>query len=321
MELAGYQGADREQRLLEGAKKEGDLTFYASIPVDDISVLGRGVRKEIRRQGKGLARRFRRRPAAGHAEAKARRNEVDVMAGSSSGIEPLYRENLLQEVKSPQLADLIPESSPPHREWASVYLNTIVQAYNTCRGTEGEFCRRPIATCSSLSGKASSGSRRRTSTGSARSSPISARREGLKLFREIVATNGISVRKGHTLLNNLVVAGEVPLALTMYGFIAEQAKAKGAPIDWFVHPAADRAADRAGVARNAPHPNAALLFLDFLIGDGQPILAGRQFVTVSKKIESPFSKMPIKLIDFRHDARSVRKVAGTLSEDHRQPSR
>ena len=35
--------------------------------------------------------------------------------------------------------------------------------------------------------------------------------EGLQLFREIVASNGISVRKGHTLLNNLVTAGEVPL--------------------------------------------------------------------------------------------------------------
>ena len=29
------------------------------------------------------------------------------------------------------------------------------------------------------------------------------------LFRKIVATNGMSLRKGHTLLSNLVVAGEV----------------------------------------------------------------------------------------------------------------
>ena len=31
--------------------------------------------------------------------------------------------------------------------------------------------------------------------------------KGLKLFRDIVAANGISVRKGHTLLANLVVSG------------------------------------------------------------------------------------------------------------------
>ncbi|HEX3098451.1 MAG TPA: hypothetical protein VHQ02_12085 [Usitatibacter sp.] len=37
-------------------------------------------------------------------------------------------------------------------------------------------------------------------------------RKGLDFFRELAARNGISVRKGHTLLDNLVVSGEVPLA-------------------------------------------------------------------------------------------------------------
>ena len=89
---------------------------------------------------------------------------------------------------------------------------------------------------------------------------------GLRLFRDIIAANGISVRKGHSLLNNLVAAGEMPLALTDYGFLAEQSKRKGAPLDWFVmEPAVARAASE-GLARNAPHPHgAALLFYDFLI--------------------------------------------------------
>ena len=53
-----------------------------------------------------------------------------------------------------------------------------------------------------------------------------------------------------------------------------------------------------GLARNAPHPNAAVLFFDFLIGDeGQHILAKRQFVTVSRSIESPFNQGPLQLID------------------------
>src|SRR5262249_28203452 len=51
--------------------------------------------------------------------------------------------------------------------------------------------------------------------------------QGLRLFRDIVASNGMSVRKGHSLLTNLVAAGEVPLALTVYGFLAEQAKTRG----------------------------------------------------------------------------------------------
>ena len=39
VEIATYQGADREQRLIEGAKREKELTFYSSIPPDDIAAL------------------------------------------------------------------------------------------------------------------------------------------------------------------------------------------------------------------------------------------------------------------------------------------
>jgi iron(III) transport system substrate-binding protein len=52
-----------------------------------------------------------------------------------------------------------------------------------------------------------------------------------------------------------------------------------------------------GLARNAPHPHAALLFFDFLIGEGQQLLASRQFVTVTRKIETPIDRGSLKLID------------------------
>ena len=130
-EIATYQGADREQRLIEGAKKEKELTFYASIPPDDIAALGSafdkkyGVKVKVwRADSESILQRI-------VNEAKARRYEVDIVSASSSALEPLYRENLLQEVRSPALADIIPEAIAPHRQWVAVYLNTIVQAYNT----------------------------------------------------------------------------------------------------------------------------------------------------------------------------------------------
>src|SRR5262245_35606152 len=130
-DIAAYEGPDREKRLVEGAKKEGDLMFYSSIPVEDIAVLTGAFDKKYgvkvkawRADSEGFLQRI-------VNEAKARRYEVDVMAGSASALEPLHRERLLIAVKSPYLADLIPESIAPHREWASVYLNTFVQAYNT----------------------------------------------------------------------------------------------------------------------------------------------------------------------------------------------
>ena len=51
-----------------------------------------------------------------------------------------------------------------------------------------------------------------------------------------------------------------------------------------------------GLARNAPHPHAAMLFYDFLLSDAQPILAERQFLPCSRTIE-PLYKDPVKLIN------------------------
>ena len=217
------------------------------------------------------------------------------MAGSSSALEPLYRENLLQEVKSPRLADIIPEAIAPHRQWVSIYLSTFVQAYNT-NLVRKDSLPRTYRDLLDPVWRGKLGIEAEDFDWFAQVVTDLGEAQGLRLFRDIVATNGISVRKGHSLLTNLVAAGEVPLALTAYGFLAEQAKRKGAPLDWFAIPPAIARSTAEGLARNAPHPYAAVLFYDFLIGDGQQILASRAFVPASRNIETPF-RGPLKLID------------------------
>jgi iron(III) transport system substrate-binding protein len=294
-DIATYQGADREQRLIEGAKKEKELAFYSSIPPEDIAALiaafdkKYGVKVRVwRADSEGILQRI-------ISEAKARRFEVDIMAGSSSALEPLYRENLLQEVKSPYLADILPEAIAPHRQWVSVYLSTFVQAYNT-NLVRKESLPKTYRDLTNPEWKGRIAIEAEDFDWFAQVVMDMGEARGLQLFRDIVATNGISVRKGHSLLTNLVAAGEVPLALTAYGFLAEQAKRKGAPLDWFVIPPAIARSTAEGLARNAPHPYAAVLFYDFLISDGQKILASRAFLPASRNVETPL-KMPFQLID------------------------
>jgi iron(III) transport system substrate-binding protein len=296
-EIASYQGSDREQRLIEGAKREKELTFYSSIPPEDIAALVSAFDKKYgvkvkawRADSEGLLQRI-------ISEARARRFEVDVMAGSSSALEPLYRENLLREVKSPYLAGIIPEAIAPHRQWVAVYLSMFVQAYNTDL-VRKDSLPKTFYDLLRPQWKDRLGIEAEDYDWFAQVLMDLGEAQGLRLFRDIVASNGISVRKGHSLLTNLVVAGEVPLALTAYGFLAEQAKRRGAPLDWFVIPPAIARPTAEGLARNAPHPHAAVLFFDFLISEeGQQILASRQFATVSRSIETPFNKGPITLID------------------------
>ena len=43
--LANYEGADRTQRLIVGAKKEGTLNLYTSLTVEDMTVLNAAFEK------------------------------------------------------------------------------------------------------------------------------------------------------------------------------------------------------------------------------------------------------------------------------------
>ena len=122
--------------------------------------------------------------------------------------------------------------------------------------------------------------------------------EGVKFWRQLVATNGLSVRSGHPLLTNLVASGEVPLALTVYQYSVEQAKKKGSPIDWFVIGAAVSITNGIGIPKKAPHPNAALLFYDYLLGEeAQRIVARIDYVPTNTKVESPVKGVKLKSLD------------------------
>ena len=120
--------------------------------------------------------------------------------------------NCSTPVWSPSLASLVPEAKFAHQSWVGTRL------LSSRSPTTRTSCARPIcprATKGSpiRNGRAGSRSKPRTPTGSPRSAGSSARQRRSRLFRSIVAANGVSVRKGHTLLTNLVASGEVPLAL------------------------------------------------------------------------------------------------------------
>src|SRR6266849_4265890 len=114
-----------------GAKKEGTLTLYTSIPEKDMAVVVAdfdkryGVKVNVWRASsvKVLQR------AA--AEARANRWDFDAAAISSPEMEAMHRELLLQEVRSGHHADLAPDAMPSHRAWVPQFLNVFVQAYNT----------------------------------------------------------------------------------------------------------------------------------------------------------------------------------------------
>lgn len=290
--LAALTGAERQKRLAEGAKKEGVVSIYTSMPLDDMAALTSafeakyGVKAKVWRSGseKILQR--------GLLEAKANRFEVDVFETNSPETEVLSREKVLIAANSPFLNELIPQAIPSHKEWIATRLNIFTCAYNT-KLIKKEELPKTYQDLLDPKWKGKLSVEADDSDWLAETVMKMGEEKGLALFREIARKNAVSVRKGHTLLSNLVASGEVPLALTVYNYKIEQMKNSGAPIDWFALDPTIARPNANGVARNAPHPHAALLFQDFELTEGQVILGKRDFIPTSTKVPSTLNKMPL----------------------------
>jgi len=305
-ELAADENPSRHQRLVEAARKEGSFTLYTSNAAETIKLLSAdfekryGVRVNMWRASsvKVLQRVV--------AEKRANRWDFDAVSVSSPELEALYREKLLQEVNSGWHKEMLESTMPPHRGWAPQFINVFVQAYNTqavkkqdlpqrwtdlleprWRGKLGVEAKAGEWYCSLLK--------------------EFGEEKGAELLREIAARNGFSVRSGNSVLANMVVSGEVPLALAVYSHMIDQAKQQGAPVDWFaIGPMIGRS-NGIGVSRRPPHPNAALLFYEYAIGEAQPLMLKLNYLSPLKRLASPLRGAKILFVDPATDSAEVER--------------
>ena len=293
-DLAMYQGADRQERLLELAKKEGDLNVYHVYPALPAVMAAftkkYGIKVKAWRAGsEAVLQRVM-------AETRGGRHEVDIVQNNAPENEAAFREKLLQELGSPHLKDLMPAAVPAHRHWAGITLDVWTAGYNTNLVKKEDLPRSYQDLLDPRwKGKLAIEGNNHIWFNSLLTEL--GEESGRRLFENIVATNGITVRKGHSVLTNLVASGDIPMALTVYSWIPEQLKKKGAPVEnWAIQPLLAQPSTIA-VLKRAPNPAAALLFVDFMLGEGQKLLADASFVPTSRLLPSPLGTLQIKLID------------------------
>ncbi len=291
-----YRGADRDARLLERARQEGTVVFYTSLAPTESKPLAEafekkyGVKVELWR---ALSDKVIQRVIT---EARANRHAVDVVETNGPEMEALAQERLLAEVHSPYLADLPADAIPAHRSWYPDRLNFFVVGYNTEKVQRSEL----PATYEGFLDPRWKGRIAIEATDSEWMAAVVKRwgeAKGMDFFRKLAAMKP-DVRKGHVLLAQLVATGEVQVGLTMYNANIESLKKKGAPIDFVpVQPVIARP-QGIGVAKDAPHPNAALLFVDFVLSpEGQRLYEAMGRVPASTKVKSELNNFPFVMTD------------------------
>jgi iron(III) transport system substrate-binding protein len=292
---AQFKGADRNARLIAGAKREGFLNLYSSAITEHMNAVMAGFEKKYGikvRLWRGGSEEILQRAVT---EARGGRFEVDVMETASTQMVALAREKLLQPVETPVAADLMHEAMIPGQPFLPSRLIVFTGAYNTSLIKPADLPKR-YEDLANPKWKGKLGIEADDNNWLMALEGSYGENKGTALFRDIVTKNGISVRKGHTLMANLVASGDVPMALTVYYHEVEPLKRAGAPIQELNIAPVFAFTSSVGVAARAPHPNAAVLFQDFLLSDGQAILAAHDNLPANVK----FQRLPkdIKLSFF-----------------------
>jgi iron(III) transport system substrate-binding protein len=291
-----YRGTDRDARLVERAKREGRVVLYTSLAPTESTPLAAafekkyGIKVELWR---ALSNQVVQRVIT---EAQGRRHSVDVIETNGPEMEMMAREKLLGELYSPHLMDLPAAAIPAHRTWFPDRMNYFVVGYNTAKVQRSQI----PATYEGFADpkwKGRIGLEATDTEWMATLIKMWGADKGMDYFRRLSAMKP-DVRQGHVLLATLVAAGEVPVGLSMYSSNIVALKRKGAPIDFVpVQPVVARP-QGIGVAKNAPHPYAALLLADYVLSlEGQQLFESLGRVPASTRVKSEFNNFPFTMID------------------------
>lgn len=111
------------------------------------------------------------------------------------------------------------------------------------------------------------------------------------LWKQIAAN--AKVVKGHTVMGQLLSAGQTSVDVMNYSYLVQQDIDKGAPVayrgtDGVAHTPGFARPNGVGMMRDAKHPAAAILFYDWILSDGQKVLV-KDGLTPSTKVPGDHS--------------------------------
>ena len=292
-----YQGADREARLVAGAKPEGQVVLYSTMTVQDGRALAAAFEKRYAVKlvhWRGSAEKIVQRALA---EAKSGHDGADVFETSSHRMEALRREGLLEDFYTPAFRELAPSAfAPGHRQWVAARFAFFVLGYNTRLVKPAEL----PSTYDDLLNPRWAGRLAIESTDVLWFAAVvkaMGEEQGLAFFRRLAAMKP-QIRSGHILGAQLVASGEIPLFVDAYNNNMETLKRSGAPVDWRPLAPVFGQASAIGVAKYSRRPHAALLFTEFLLSrEGQQFFNSVNRVPASLAVDTPLNKFPHQIID------------------------
>jgi iron(III) transport system substrate-binding protein len=278
-ELSVYTGADREQLLYTGGKSEGTVTWYTSLAGDSYKALARafetkypGLKLEAYRAGGSeLVPRM-------IEEARARRPIVDVLETTLDSMMVSRAGNLLRPYSSPHLArypDQAKEKADHGLTFWTIdresyngfgYNKSLLSAGTVPKGFDGLL--HP-----DLKGKLG------LAYGESANKAIGAmlKVKGEAFVKKLKAQSIKVYTVSSATLVDFIASGEISASFHTFRNHALVSMEKGSDVRWQPMEIVFTNSGAVALANQPPHAHAALLLIDFLLGDGQKLLEKFQY--------------------------------------------
>jgi iron(III) transport system substrate-binding protein len=267
--------AEISPELIAKAKQEGQITYYTDLIVDQIV---RPLTTAFETKY-GIKVAFTRGDSQVNSikllnEYRAGRVVADVF-GLTSAMEVLIAAGAVRQFTAANAEELPPQYRDPDRYWVSSHLFVLTPGLNTSLVPAAQRPKsyddlllphwkgRMAWKMNDLSGGPGFIGNVLTHMGEER---------GMAYLRKLAAQDIKVLNASARAILDQVIAGEYAMALQIFNHHAAISAEKGAPVDWVRLSPATVTPGLVGLPKNAPHPNAGLLFVEFMTSkEGQQI--------------------------------------------------
>jgi iron(III) transport system substrate-binding protein len=282
--LANYRGADREEVLKAGAKKEGKMVWYTSLTAHrDIANVFEakypGIKVETYRAGPNdLTRRL-------ITEAQSKRSIADLIETTPATLMMMRENKLLSPYFSPHLGQF-PEDAKEEADKGRVFWTTDRESIvglgynrNLIRAADVPKNFTELAKPEYKGKVAVSGD-----TTGVRFIGAMIKAKGEEYIKQLRALDIQMHMISGGAMHELMAAGEMPMSISIFRNHVLAGKPKGAPTEWVPMDLNPTNAGGVALPAGANSPYAALLFIDFLLSpEGQKIFEEKFRLATSTK--------------------------------------
>lgn len=315
-------GEERLKILTEGARKERVLSFYGSAPVSNSQDVIRAFNKiypfiDVRYTRLGAPALVSRLST----EYQAGLNNADLISIRGTLFPELIDKKVVAKYTSPMAGVMRSGFTDREGYVSSLYSTGYAFIYNT-RNVKAAEAPRSFEDLLHPRWKGRLVMDREEYDFYAGIIGVMGQSKANTLFKRLVEEQRLAFKRGHTLISQLVAAGEHDLFVDGYVQNAVQLKAAKAPVDLaFTNPTIVKPPSALGIASKAPHPYAAALMIDFYLSkDAQEILSQKLgYWTVHKDVrwlqESPNELHIVPQLEwgrkYNQLVENFRKIVGT----------